>query len=311
MSFARPRIIRPPSEAGSYFLPLTSGCSNNTCTFCNYYYGSKLRVRELDDVKREIDAIELFVKSGATLPDTPEIVYALASQWDGKRIFLQDADALVYPFPKLLTTLKFIAEKLPFVERIATYATAQDILRRTPDELAELKRCKLSIMYIGLESGDDEILKAIGKNTDASQMIQAAKILRQAGIQSSVTVILGIGGVSGSERHARATARVLSAMDPDYVGALTLTLVPGTPLHQQWQESKFQLISPFQSLEELSAIIRDSEFTDCYFTSMHASNYFSIRGRLPQDKERMLADLKQIIAKADPKLLRPEVFRGL
>lgn len=311
MSFIRPRIIRPPSEANSYFLPITSGCSNSTCTFCNYYYGSKLRIRELGEIKHEIEALALYTRNGIHLPNVQDIVYAIANQWDGKRIFFQDADALIYPFPKLLEVLKDINYKLPFVERVATYATAQDILRRSVSELTELKQLKLGIVYVGLESGDDEILKAINKGIDANHIVEAVRRVKEAGIQSSVTVILGLGGISGSKNHALETARALSQMDPNYAGALTLTLVPGAPLHQKWQNGDFKLISPFQSLEELATIINNSSFTDCYFTSMHASNYFSVRGTLSREKERMVAELKRIIDKGDPTYLRPEAFRGL
>ena len=162
MSFNRPDIIRPPSEWKSYFLPLTSGCSNNTCTFCGYY-GSKLQVRDVADVKGEIDVLALFIRSGVRLPGTSKVVYAIAQDWDGKRIFLQDGDALVYPLPKLREVLRHVNEKLPGVERIGTYATPQDILRRRVDELKELRRLKLGIFYTGLETGDDELLRKIGK----------------------------------------------------------------------------------------------------------------------------------------------------
>ena len=311
MPFQRPRVIRPPSEAYSYFLPLTGGCSNNTCGFCNYYYGSKLQVRDLDEVKREIEALDLYARTGVRLPDVPNIVYRLADQWDGKKIFLQDADALVYPVSKLIDVLKYIGEKLPSVERIATYGTAQDVLRRTTAELAELKRLKLGIIYIGLESGDDEILKMIDKGIDAEHIIEAGRKIKDAGILSSVTVILGLGGVPLSERHALATARALTRMDPDYAGALTLTLVEGTPMYDRWQKGDFQPVTPFRSLEELVLIIENSTFTNCFFSSMHASNYFSLRGTLPQDKERLLAELRRIISQGDPRLLKPEYFRGL
>lgn len=311
MTFERPQIIRPPSEASSYFLPLTSGCSNNTCTFCNYYYGSKLQMRELDDVKREIDALALYIGSQLRLPSVPDIVYIIASQWDGKRIFLQDADALVYPLPRLIGALEYINQKLPFVERIATYATAQDILRRSPAELANLKRLKLDIMYIGLESGDDEVLKAIHKGVNSKQLIEAVRRAKDAGIQTSVTVILGLGGGAGSEKHALETARVLSLMDPDYVGALTLTLVPGAPLYHSWQKGDFVPVSALQSLEELLKMIDNSKFTNCYFSSMHASNYFSVRGTLSREKKRMVSELKHVIDKGDSAHLRPEYLRGL
>jgi len=310
MPFRRPEIIRPPSERRSYFLPLTSGCSNNTCTFCNYH-GSKLQIRDLDDVKREIDAVALYMINGVYLPGMPDIVYAVIQSWDGKKIFLQDGDALIYPFHKLKAVLHYITQKLPLVERNAAYSTAQDILLRSSVELEDLREFKLGIVYMGLESGDDEILQRIVKGVDSQQMIEASKKAKEAGISTSVTIILGLGGNEGSEKHAFETAKVLSKMDPDYVGALTLTLVPGTPLYQEWKQGIFSSISPFQSLKELRIIIENSNFTDCFFSSMHASNYFAVRGRLPQDKQRMIGELERIIEKEDRFSLRPEFLRGL
>jgi radical SAM superfamily enzyme YgiQ (UPF0313 family) len=310
MSFNRPDIIRPPSEWKSYFLPLTSGCSNNTCTFCGYY-GSKLQVRDVADVKGEIDVLALFIRSGVRLPGTSKVVYAIAQDWDGKRIFLQDGDALVYPLPKLREVLRHVNEKLPGVERIGTYATPQDILRRRVDELKELRRLKLGIFYTGLETGDDELLRKIGKGVTSDEVIEAGKRVKEAGISFSVTIILGLGGVERSQKHASETARVITEIDPDYVGALTLTLVPGTPLYEQWERNEFHPLSPFQSLEELKSIIENSSFSDCFFSSMHASNYLSVRGKLPQDKERMLKQLDKVLAARDPALLRPEFLRGL
>jgi radical SAM superfamily enzyme YgiQ (UPF0313 family) len=310
MSFNRPDIIRPPSEWRSYFLPLTGGCSNNTCAFCGYY-GSKLQIRDVADVRSEIDALALFTGSRIRLPNVPKVVYAIAQDWDGKRIFLQDGDALVYPFPKLRDVLRYLNEKLPDVERIATYATPQDILRRSVDELKELRQLKLGIFYTGLETGDDELLQKIGKGVSSDQVIEAGKRVKEAGITFSVTVILGLGGIEGSKKHVLQTARVLTEIDPDYAGALTLTLVPGTPLYEQWERNEFHPLSPFQSLEELKLIIENSSFTDCFFSSMHASNYLSVRGKLPQDKQRMLKQLKVVLEAKDPSLLRPEFLRGL
>ena len=310
MSFNRPDIIRPPSEWKSYFLPLTSGCSNNTCTFCGYY-GSKLQLRDVDDIKSEIDAVALFRRRGIRLPNISNVVYAVAQGWDGKRIFLQDGDALVYPFPKLRETLQYLNEKLPGIERIGTYATPQDILRRSSDELRELRRLRMGIFYTGLETGDDELLQKICKGVGSDQVIEAGKKVKEAGITFSVTVILGIGGVEGSEKHAIETAEVLTKIDPEYVGALTLTLVPGTPLYEQWERNEFHALPPFQSLDELRLIIENSSFTDCFFSSMHASNYLSVRGRLSQDKERILRELEEVLAARNPSLLRPEFLRGL
>ncbi|MFA4835607.1 MAG: radical SAM protein [Dehalococcoidia bacterium] len=282
MKFERPDIFRPPSEWDSYFLPLTNGCSNNTCAFCALY-GEKLQVREADDIKSEIDALALYGGTGIRLPAIPEIVYEIAQDWNGKRVFLQDGDALVYPFRQLREVLQYLNEKLPQVERIGCYATPQDILRRTPAELSELKGLKLSIFYTGVESGDDEVLTHIGKGVDRRRMAGAGRKAKEAGITLSVTVILGLGGIEGSEKHARETSGILTEIDPDYAGALTLTLVPGTPIYEQWERGTFHLISPFQSLEELKTIVENSIFTDCFLSSMHASNYLSVRGRLPQD----------------------------
>jgi radical SAM superfamily enzyme YgiQ (UPF0313 family) len=268
-------------------------------------------MRDVADVKSEIDVLALFTRSHIRLPDIPKVVYAVAQDWDGRRMFLQDGDALVYPFPELREVLQYLNEKLPSVERVATYATPQDILRRSVDELKELKRLKLGIFYTGLETGDDELLQKIGKGVDSDQVIEAGKKVKEAGISFSVTIILGLGGVEGSKKHVLETARVLTEIDPDYVGALTLTLVPGTPLHEEWGRSEFHPLSPFQSLQELKLIIENSSFSDCFFSSMHASNYLSVRGKLPQDRDRMLKQLEKVLTARDPSLLRPESLRGL
>jgi len=310
MNFSRPDIIRPPSEWKSYFLPLTSGCSNNTCTFCGYY-GSKLQIRDIADIKSEIDALALFTRRGLQLPDVAKVIYAVAEGWDGKRVFLQDGDALVYPFPKLRDVLQYLNEKIPSVERIGIYATPQDILRRSPDELKELRRLKMGIFYTGLETGDDELLLKVGKGVSLDEVVKAGKKVKEAGISFSVTVILGLGGIEGSKKHVIETAKVLTEIDPDYAGALTLTLVPGTPLYQQWERNEFHPLSPFQSLDELRVMIEKSNFTDCFFSSMHASNYLSVRGKLPQDREKMLRELEVVLTSKDPSLLRPEFLRGL
>ncbi len=310
MNFERPEIIRPPSEWKSYYLPLTSGCSNNSCAFCNYY-GTHLQLREIAGVKKEIDALAAYVDNDVILPGVPRVVYQIGRGWDWKRVFLQDGDALAYPFPNLLEALAYLNEKFPRLERIGTYATPQDILRRSLSELKQLRDLKLSIFYMGVESGDDEVLRKIGKGVNSGELLQAGKRVKEAGITLSVTVILGLGGVGGSERHAIETARVLNEIDPPFAGALTLTLIPGTPLHEQWRRGEFCLISPFQSLEELKTIIEKSSFSDCFFSSMHASNYLSVRGRLPLDKARMLKELESILAQGNPSTLRPEYLRGL
>jgi len=197
------------------------------------------------------------------------------------------------------------------LERIACYATPQDILRRKSGELKILKELNLGIFYTGLESGSDIVLQKVAKGVNSNQMVEAARKTKEFGILSSVTVLLGLGGVEGSEEHAIATARILSEMDPEYGGALTLTLVPGVPLYREWKEGHFHILSPFQSLEELKLIIENSDFSNCFFSSLHASNYQAVRGRLPQDKQRMLGEIEYVLTRRDPSLLRPEYLRGL
>lgn len=310
MSFQRPSIIRPPSEWRSYFLPLTAGCSNNTCSFCNYY-GSKLQMRNIEDVLVEIDAVALYKQQGVAVSGMPEITYAIARGWDGQRVFLQDGDALVYPFPKLKQVLERLNEKFPRLERVATYATARDLGRLTPAELRELRELKLGIIYMGVESGDEGILSGIHKGASYQDMVEAGRKVKEAGILLSVTVILGLAGVAGSEQHALSTARILTDIDPDYAGALTLTVVPGTPLFDAVRRGEFHLVSPFRSLEELKLIAENAVFTDCFFSSVHASNYFTVRGQLPREKDKVVQTLEHILAQREPSLLRAEYSRGL
>ena len=151
----------------------------------------------------------------------------------------------------------------------------------------------------------------VGKGVSCGQLVEAGRKVKETGITLSVTVILGLGGIEISKRHAVGTARVLTEIDPDYAGALTLTLVPATPLYEQAERGEFHPISPFQSLKELKTIIENSTFSNCFFSSMHASNYVSVRGNLPQDKEKMVAELEKVLTRRDPSLLRPEFMRGL
>ncbi|MFO7569010.1 MAG: radical SAM protein [Smithellaceae bacterium] len=310
MSFIRPEIIRPPSEHDSYYLPLTSGCSNNSCTFCNFSF-TNLGVRDLADIKGEIDAMSAYVKSGMWVPGQPRIVYAILQEWDGRKVFLQDGDALVYPYPKLLEALQYLNQKFPNIQRVSSYATPQDILRRSVAELKALNEQKLGILYMGVESGDDEVLGRIQKNVSHDQIVEAAQKVKEAGILLSVTVILGLGGVKGSQRHVSETARILTEMDPDYAGALTLTLVPGTQLYKEWELGDFELITPFDSLKELKSLVENATFTNCFFSSMHASNYFAIRGKMPEDRDKLLGQLNALLSRKDARLLRPEFMRGL
>jgi len=272
---------------------VTVGCSHNACTFCGTFYDFKFQVRKLEDILNDIEAVARHYSRSV------------------RRVFLENGDALICPQEILAAVLPYLKEKFPYLERVGTYATPKAALLKTPAELIKLRELGLTIAYLGVETGDEELLKIINKGAARAQIVEAGRKLKQAGITTSVTVILGLAGKDGSEKHAIATGKILSEINPDYAGALTLMLVPGTPLHQDWQQGRFTLISPFQSLVELKLIIENSSFTDCFFTANHASNYLPIKARLPQQKAELLALIDKVLLTKDQSLLRPESIRAL
>jgi radical SAM superfamily enzyme YgiQ (UPF0313 family) len=286
-------VVRPPSEAGSFLLPVTIGCSHNKCTFCGTYSGVKFRIRHLEDIKQDIDTL------------------AQNYSWSVRRVFLENGDALICPQYILVEVLNHLNKRFPNLDRIGTYATPKAALIKSVSELEELNKLGLKIAYLGVETGDEELLQKIRKGATYAQIVEAGRKLKQAGITTSVTVILGLGGVEGSENHAVKTAKILSDIDPDFAGALTIMLVPGTPLYQDWKGGKFSLISPFQSLAELKLIIQNSNFTNCFFTANHASNYLSIKARLPEQKIEVIKLIDDILTTKDMSRLRPEFVRAL
>lgn len=283
-------IFRPPSEAYSILLQITTGCSHNKCTFCGMYKGSRFSIKDDRTIMADIDFAALHCKNQ-------------------ERLFLCDGDALILPQERLLTILAAIRTKLPWVTRIGTYANTKSIRRKTPEQLRELCENGLTIAYMGLESGDDVTLQNINKGADAERMIDMGRKLRAAGMKLSITVLLGIAGKERSHIHARETGRVLTAIDPEYVGALSLMLTPNTPLFEASRRNEFNLPSPHEMLEELAVMFASTVLTDGYFHANHASNYLPIKAKLPNDKEATL----QLIDRAlKGKVgLKPEYMRGL
>ncbi len=283
-------IFRPPSEASSILLQITTGCSHNKCTFCGMYKGSRFSIKDDRTIMADID-------------------FAAANCRRQKRLFLCDGDALIISQERLLTILSAIRTKLPWVTRIGTYANTKSIMRKSPEQLRELHEHGLQIAYMGLESGDDVTLQNINKGADAARMIDMGKKIRASGIKLSVTVLLGIGGKERSHIHARETGRVLTAIDPEYVGALSLMLTPGTPLFDAAEKGAFILPSATEMLEELAIMFTHTDLSDGYFHANHASNYLPIKARLPHDK----AETLQLIAGAlaGKVSLKPEYMRGL
>jgi radical SAM superfamily enzyme YgiQ (UPF0313 family) len=285
-------IYRPPSEAESLILQVTVGCSYNRCTFCSAYQGKSFRVKSFEEVKEDIDEVSSY---GARIP----------------RVFLADGDALIIPQKGLVQILQYLKRKLKGLERVGIYANARDILKKEVEELKELKELGVGIIYLGLESGNPEVLKRIKKNATTDLMIRAARRVKESGIVLSVTVLLGIGGVELSQAHAEDTGKVLSEMDPDFVGALSLIVVPGTPIEKEIRTGTLVLPTPFGLIQELETMITHCRFTRCFFASNHASNYLPLRIRMPEEKEDALRRIREVLQRKDPALLRPEYLRAL
>jgi radical SAM superfamily enzyme YgiQ (UPF0313 family) len=286
-------VVRPPSEANSFLLPVTIGCSHNACAFCSTFYDFQFSVRSADEICRDID--EVAAHYGRSV----------------SRVFLENGDALIAPQHILVEVLTHLKKRFPYLERVGTYATPKSGLMKSADELKQLHELGLSIAYLGVETGDEELLKKINKGATRAQIVEAGRKIKQAGITLSVTVILGLAGPEGSEKHAIATGDILTEIDPDFAGALTLTLMQGSPLHKDYLEGRFKLISPFQSIQELKLIIENANFTDCFFTANHASNYLPIKVNLPAQKTEALKLIDKVLASRDMSLLRPEYLRAL
>jgi len=228
-----------------------------------------------------------------------------------EKLFLCDGDALIIPQPRLEEILLMINRYLPTLERIGSYANAKSIMRKSVEDLKKLKKQGLKIIYLGVETGNADLLKKIDKGATYEQMVEAAQRIKEAGIELSATVILGIGGIEKSIEHAMDTASLLTDMDPDYVGALTLMLVPQTELYDDYMAGRFVLPDKMGFIRELYLMIANSNFTDCYFTSNHASNYLPIKARLPGQKEKIVKMIGSVIEEKDVSKMRPEYLRGL
>lgn len=283
-------VIRPPSEAGSFLLQVTYGCSHNKCAFCLTYKFQKYAVRPFEKVREDIE---------------------LAARWNPgiRRVFLCDGNSMVLEPYELAKILDCLNENFPRLERVGVYANATDILTKTPEELEMLHARKLGIAYMGLESGNDEILERIRKGATAEEMVQSVHKAQAAGIDMSVIVLLGLGSRKMSHRHAVDSSRVASRMNPRYLSALTLMLLPGTPLYRDYTNGEFEIMDPGSVLQELRWLVEGIEAEGCIFRTNHASNYLPIGGVLSRDRDKLLDIIDMGLA--DETLLRPESRRAL
>jgi radical SAM superfamily enzyme YgiQ (UPF0313 family) len=284
-------VFRPPSEARSLILQATIGCSHNKCTFCITYRDKKFRIKTFEEIKNDVEKLLPFYK-------------------EAKRIFLADGNALVIPTDDLLRILHLLRESFPRLERTGIYACPQDILKKSVSELKVLGNSGLGIIYLGLESGSDPILKKVRKGVSSKRMIEAGDRVKEAGIILSVIFILGLGGKEHSKEHAIETARVLSRMDPDYLGALTLMAIKGTEIYNEVKTGRLELLEPRGVFEELHILIDNLNLSKCVFRANHASNYLPVGGTLPDDKHEMLDKIERILRREDVSF-KPEWLRAL
>lgn len=284
-------IYRPPSEADAYILQATIGCSWNKCTYCDMYRDKQFAVRDLEDVLADI---------------------ALAGETYGEnvqKVFVADGDALILDMPSWRAILAACKGTFPSLRRVSCYAMASNILDKSAAELRELCSLGLTQLYIGPESGDDPTLKRIAKGSTAAEHVEAARRAHAAGMKTSVIFLLGAGGVERSEAHARASAELATAMDPRFLSALTLTVVPGTPIARAEEKGLFTMPDIPTTLRELRTFVAHTNPSDAIFRTNHASNRLPIAGRLPRDRDDIVAAIDGALSGDVP--LRPEWLRGL
>ncbi|MDD6310673.1 MAG: radical SAM protein [Firmicutes bacterium] len=284
-------IFRPPSEAYSLLVQVTIGCTHNKCTFCSMYKDKKFRVRKLEEVIEDLK-------------------WARAHYGRVNRIFLCDGDALALSNEKLMPILEFIKANFPECERVTSYGRATDILNKTDEEMRQLYEAGLTMVYLGAESGSDKVLMEINKGETRQQLIDGVKKIEACGMQASVTFISGLAGKDGWEDHAIETGTMITEMQPSYVGLLTLMVDPGVPIAQDINSGKLKLLSPEEVMAETLLMLKHTNVDKkCVFRSNHASNYLSLRGNLPEDKDNMMALLRRAMENHD--MFKDERFRAL
>lgn len=283
-------VYRPPSEADSLLLQVTLGCSHNECTYCAMYRGKTFQARPLADVLADVE------EARRLAPDT-------------RRVFLMDGDAMTLSTARLVPVLEALNAAFPALQRVGSYVNAVSVLRKPDAELARLRDLKLTIGYLGLETGDPATAARIVKGATVDEEVEAVRRAQAAGIKMSVMVLLGIGGRARWREHAEATADALTRMDPRYVSCLCVTPVPGTPFFDEVARGDVELPSPDETLDELRVLVDRMRLTGAVFRSNHASNYLPLGGRLPADRARLLAVIDA--ARRGDVPLVPEEFRGL
>ncbi|HOO44866.1 MAG TPA: radical SAM protein [Deltaproteobacteria bacterium] len=286
-------LYRPPSEARSLIFQVTIGCSWNKCLFCAMYKGKRFRVRPFEEVEKDI------IEMSWLQPHT-------------RKVFLADGDVLAADTDYIIKVLDLINNRFPNLERISSYAGPTNLMEKRVDELREFKKRKLDILYLGIESGSDAVLKKICKGAGSEQIIEGCRKAIDAGLRMSTIILLGLGGVRGSYDHAKDSAKVVNAINPHFLACLTLMLGPYADVYEKkLMGGDFKLLDKMQSLIELRWFVEDLEVSDCRFGTEHASNYLPLNGDLPGDKDRILKLIDRALGDDHSRLTRPEWARGL
>jgi len=287
------KIYSPHIAGDDYVLQCTIGCSHNQCTFCYMYKDKEYRIRELNEILEDIDLAKEYYS-------------------DVSKVFLADGDALSMPVADLIKILETLYNTFPNLTYVGIYASAVSIQKKTLAELIELQQHGLVEAHLGVESGDEELLRDIQKGVSREEMIQAGKKIRQAGINLFVTVILGLGGrTSKAQQHAKNTALICNEIQPDYIGILTIIVQPGTELYEKTQREEFEIPESMEILEEMRLMIYGMELEHSGITSIHPSNYIYLEGLLPKDKGKLLQTLTQIIDGKNQSRLRTRNTEGV
>ena len=284
-------VYRPPSEAYSLIVQATKGCTHNKCSFCKMFKEKRFQTRPTEDI-------------------IADFAWARKRYRSVPRIFLADANALCLKTDKLMPILTYIEETFPECERVTIYGRASDILRKTEDELRMLREHGLTMVYIGAESGSDKVLEMCRKGETRQQLIDAVKRIEKVGIKASVTFISGLAGKDGWEDHAIQTGTMITEMNASYVSLLTLLVDPQAPMYEDIQSGRLKLLTPQEVLAETHLMLENANpEKTCIFRSNHASNYLSLKGDLPQDRDRFLAQIEN--AMKNTGMLKDERFRLL
>ncbi len=287
-------VYRPPSEANSLILQVTNGCSWNQCTFCEMYTApqKKFRPKPIDQIRHELQQVK-------------------ASMTPVRRVFLADGDAMTLSYRRLHEIMAAINQDLPDIQRVSAYCLPRNIKNKSVEELAELRRMGLQLLYIGCETGDDLLLQKIAKGETWQSSRSALDKLQAAGIRRSVMILNGLGGYRYSEQHAVNSASLMNVTQPEFLATLVVSFPNGMQRYQQGFDGDFEMLDTLGLAREMDMLISSLQLQKTIFRSDHASNYLILRGTLNRDRERLLAQIRQAIADPATAPFRPEWQRGL